>query len=122
MRTNPKPVEKTWTLADHLCKGCGGRVLACATGQGMTPGGNRLYRCAQCGDGGTEMGPGGGVCWCFFSHRGNHDTAYRCLPFSILEETPELREAFMACGCDPKSGEVGIVLEADFRRLRRVPR
>lgn len=112
---------KTWTVEDHLCNGCGGRILRCATGQGMSPGGNALWRCAQCDQRGSGLGAGGGICWCDFSHRGQNATAYRCLPFSVLEKQPELREAFGACGCDPKHGEVGVVLESDIRRLRPIP-
>lgn len=110
--------ERTWRVVDHLCKGCGGRILACASGQGMTPGGNRLYRCADCGAHGSDMGQGGGLCWCSFEHRNQRETAYMCRPFSVLEREPHLLEAFLACGCDPKRGEVGIMLESDMRRLR----
>jgi len=41
------------------------------------------------------------------------------MPFSILEEKPFLKEAFLACGCDPTRGEVGIMLEADLYRLTK---
>lgn len=57
------------------------------------------------------------LCWCGFSHRGNHNSmAYVCQPFSVLEELPELEQAFRACGCDPGMGEVGIMLERDLRQ------
>ena len=56
------------------------------------------------------------LCWCGFSHRGNHNsTAYVCQPFSVLKDRPELEQAFRACGCDPSRGEVGIMLERDLR-------
>lgn len=78
------------------------------------PGGNPLFKCADCGAGTSAMGPEA-LCWCGFSHRGQHHlTAYRCLPFSILDTRPELKTAFAACGCDPNRGEVGIVLESDY--------
>lgn len=32
--------EQHWVLADHLCSACGGRILKCVKGMGMTPGGN----------------------------------------------------------------------------------
>ena len=38
----------TWTLTDHLCRHCGGRILQSASGVGPTAGGNPLYRCADC--------------------------------------------------------------------------
>lgn len=107
--------EQTWRLTDHVCMGCGGRVLKCATGGGMSPGGNPLWRCADCGKSGSDMSAAC-VCWCGFAHRGQHDTAYRCLAFREAEGKPALLEALAACGCQPGRGEVGIVLEKDLRR------
>ncbi len=111
--------EMTWALTDHLCKGCGGRVLRCVSGGGMSPGGNPFWKCADCGKSAAAMGPEV-LCWCGFSHRHNHNaTAYVCQPFSVLKERPELLEAFQACGCDPKrGGEVGVMLERDFRAMK----
>lgn len=106
--------EIYWALEPHLCRGCGGRVLRCVKGQGMTPGGNPVYLCADCGKSTSGMGPDV-LCWCGFSHRGQHATAYRCLPFTAVAERPELERAFKACGFDPSRGEVGIVLESDYR-------
>ena len=108
--------QQLWALTDHLCRGCGGRVLECMQGQGMTPGGNPVWKCADCGKTTSAFGPEA-LCWCGFSHKLNHNaTAYVCRPFSILSERPELLAAFQACGCDPKrGGEVGIMLERDFR-------
>lgn len=106
----------TWYLEDHLCKSCGGRILRCASGGGPTPGGNPIYRCADCGRSSSGMGPEV-ICWCGFEMRGQHASAYRCVPFSAIKERPELADMLGACGCDPKRGtsEVGIVLERDFR-------
>lgn len=59
------------------------------------------------------------ICWCGFNHRNQNLPAYRCLPFSILKEKGFLRDAFMACGCDPERGEVGIVLDRDIYRLSK---
>lgn len=109
--------HETWTLEDHLCRGCGGRMLRRAGGPSvMTPGGNPIFRCADCGKKTSDMGPEA-LCWCGFSLRGQHATAYKCMPFSALKERPELAQMFAACGCDPKRGtaEVGIVLERDLR-------
>ena len=107
--------QRTWTITDHLCRDCGGRILKCATNSGPTGGGNPLFHCANCGaykSGMTESV----LCWCGFSHRLNHGTtAYLCLPFSIIETKPEIEPLFRACGCDPKRGEVGIVLESQYR-------
>ena len=41
--------KQTWAIEDHLCRSCGGRILRCVKGNGMTPGGNPLYKCADCG-------------------------------------------------------------------------
>lgn len=107
-------VKQTWVLEDHLCKACGGRILRCVTGGGITGGGNPIFKCADCGRSNSAMGPEV-LCWCGFSHRGNRDNAYTCQPFSVLKERPELLSAFRACGCDPDRGEVGIMLERDLR-------
>lgn len=113
--------KRTWAIEDHLCKSCGGRILRCASGGGPTGGGNPIYKCADCGASSSAMGPSV-LCWCGFSHRGNHNsTAYVCQPFSVLQEYPELSSAFAACGCDPKRGEVGIMLEKDFRGRHENP-
>lgn len=106
--------QKTWTLADHLCRDCGGRILQSATGAGMTPGGNPIYRCADCGVSCCGMTPNG-ICWCGYHPRQNHGSrVYQCLPFSILEERPGLRVAFAQCGHDPTRGEVGVVLSSSL--------
>lgn len=108
--------RQTWALTDHLCMACGGRILQCVTGNGITGGGNPIWRCADCGKACADIGPQC-LCWCGFSHRGQHHlTAYLCMPFSILEERPELLNAFLACGCDPKRGEVGIILLRDLNK------
>lgn len=113
-------MKKLWALEDHLCRKCGGRILRCVSGAGMTPGGNPVFRCADCGASTSGMGPEE-LCWCGFSHRMNLDNAYICLPFSILQDRPELASAFRACGCDPGRGEVGIMLARDLRETETKP-
>lgn len=113
-------VSKLWAIEDHLCASCGGRVLRCAQGGGITPGGNPIYKCADCGKGGASLGPGA-ICWCGFHHRSQAAGAYRCVPFSVLKEYPEevsqeLLRAFRACGCDEGRTEVGIMLAIDLCR------
>lgn len=103
-------VKQTWAIEDHLCKQCGGRILRCVTGNGMTGGGNPIYRCADCGASGAAMGPSH-LCWCGFAHKFSGRGRYKCLPFTILEEHPEYLRAFQATGFNPaRGGEVGIVL------------
>lgn len=111
--------KRTWALEDHLCKYCGGRVLRCVSGNGATPGGSPIYKCSLCGVVKSGIHPDV-ICWCGFSHRMNHNsTAYVCQSFDVIEDRPELEEAFRACGCNPNWGEVGILLESDFRRIRK---
>lgn len=106
--------KQTWIIEDHLCRTCGGRILRCVSGGGITGGGNPIFRCADCGTGTAAMGPEA-LCWCGFSHRSQTANAYRCVPYSILGDRPELLKAFRKCGCDPeRSGEVGIMLEGDL--------
>lgn len=103
--------DRTWTIVDHLCQRCGGRILKCATGTGMTPGGNPLWRCADCKEATTGMTPDK-ICWCGMKQKFQSFPAYRCLPYSILETEPGLLNNFLSCGCDPKTGgEVGIIIK-----------
>ena len=106
---------QTWALIDHLCRSCGGRILRCVTGCGVTPSGNPLFKCADCGKTQSAMGPAA-LCWCGLTHKHNHNVSpYVCQPFSVLETRPKLLKAFLACGCDPqRGGEVGIMLERDL--------
>lgn len=115
---NTPSTQQTWTLTNHVCRYCGGRVLQCATGYGPTPGGNPVFQCADCGVTACGTGPDL-LCWCGFAHRQQDAGAYRCLPFSVLIEHPELEPAFRACGCDPKRGQVGVVINADLNRIIR---
>lgn len=104
----------TWALEDHLCKKCGGRILRCVSGGGVTGGGNPIFRCADCDAGMSAMGPEA-LCWCGFTHRRQEENPYRCVPYSILKEYPKLIRAFRACGCDPeRGGDVGIMLTRDL--------
>jgi len=108
--------QETWALEPHLCRACGGRILRRVGGPSvMTPGGNPIFKCANCGTQKASMGPGD-LCWCGFAHRLNNTHPYRCLPFSVLNDAPELEHAFRACGCDPQRGEVGIVLTDSLKK------
>ena len=104
---------KLYRLEDHLCRHCGGRVLRCVSGSGVTPGGNPVFMCADCGKSSCGLGPGG-LCWCGFTHRHNHETPYMCLPF---EGNEKYRRQFQDCGCDPDNGkaQIGIVLIESLR-------
>lgn len=98
--------RETFTIEDHLCRECGGRILQIASGGTPSGGGNPYFRCADCGKGTCATGPSA-LCWCGFQFRGQTDRAYRCLPF---EGNEHLREEFAKCGCsmDGKA-EVGVI-------------
>lgn len=108
-------------LLDHLCRECGGRVVQ-VLNHGPTGGGNPIYICSLCERGSASMGPEV-ICWCGFHFRGQEafEGHYRCLPFSILKERPELLEAFRSCGCDPESGKstIGIVTVDAMKRAEK---
>jgi hypothetical protein len=40
------------------------------------------------------------------------------LSFKVLDDLPKLLAAFRNCGCDPERSEVGIVLDADYKKIR----
>jgi hypothetical protein len=98
--------KPTWTITDHMCRECGGRVLQQESGGRPSGGGNPLYRCADCGVGACGMGPSV-ICWCGFRHRGQTEQAYMCLPFKGNES---LLPAMARCGCVPGKHEIGVVL------------
>lgn len=109
--------QEKWAIEDHLCVSCGGRILRALHGV-VTGGGNPLFRCADCGKAAAAMSPAP-LCWCGFSYKGQHHLkVYRCVPFSILNQEPDLRQAFLACGSDPdrKTAEVGVISEDAHRR------
>ena len=110
-----KTSERKWVLEDHVCQDCGGRILRCVAGGGATGGGNPIYKCADCGKTASSSSPDA-LCWCGFHHKGQHLSTYRCLPFSILKEHPELEQSFAKCGCLPGRTEVGVILESELRK------
>lgn len=112
--------KQTWAIEDHLCRSCGGRILRCVKGNGMTPGGNPLYKCADCGKITSAMSPSC-LCWCGQSFRNNtHLSEYMCVAFSEIEKHPELKQAFLSCGWDPKRGEVGVIIKEKLRAVELV--
>ena len=113
-----KTNKRLWVIEDHLCRACGGRILRCVSGNGMTPGGSPVFKCADCGVSKADTGPEE-LCWCGMRHRNNNIRAYACVPFSILETAPEFRASFLSCGSDPERGEVGIMSKKDFMAYRK---
>ena len=65
--------RELWSLTDHVCRVCFGRVLASAT---KTDGAHR-YRCSNCGL--EEAGRKPGVlCACGLKLKNGHDAGIRC--------------------------------------------
>lgn len=92
-----------YSIEDHLCRECGGRILR-SLSSGITGGGNPVFRCADCGKSASGLGPGC-LCWCGFAHRHQESGYYMCLPFKGNER---FTENFRACGCEPGfKSEVG---------------
>ena len=79
----------TWSIEDHICRDCGGRILRSVTGAGMTPGGNSIYQCADCG---KKAHKANDVCWCGYMQRSNNMRPYRCFNFSIIDKFPKMKE------------------------------
>ena len=118
MKRNPSNKSFSWTLENHLCRFCGGRILKKASETGMTPGGNPIFMCSDCerltcGMSCEEL------CWCGFSQKAQNINPYLCLSFDLLESTPKLISAFKNCGCDPEraTSKVGIVLQTEYLRI-----
>lgn len=109
----------TWSLTDHMCRTCGGRVLQSASGVGATGGGNPLFRCADCGVCTSGMGPNC-LCYCGFEHRraSTQTNAYRCVRVDKGKEDKAMRAALLSCGfdCDRPRSEIG-VFNPDYYRL-----
>lgn len=105
--------KETFSVTNHLCRNCGGRVLR-LLGSYASGGGNPVFRCADCGKGGSGMSEEC-ICWCGFTYRGQTDKAYICLPFKGNEH---LRNEFAKTGCRMDSGkaEVGIILRKDSQK------
>lgn len=96
----------TFTIEDHLCRICNGRILCQAAGGRPSGGGNPLYRCADCGASTCSTGPMA-LCWCGYTNKGQSGNPFRCKPFSGNEH---LRNAFFLCGHNPDgNAEVGFV-------------
>jgi len=97
--------RQTFTITDHMCRECGGRVLQIASGGGPSGGGNPLYRCADCGNSSCGIGPKV-ICWCGFHYRGQTDTPYQCMKF---EGNESYHIEMAKCGCLPGKNEIGVI-------------
>lgn len=111
---------KRWVIEDHICRGCGGRILQCVAGAGPTGGGNPIFRCADCGQQTAATGPDA-LCWCGYEARHvNGPSPYACVNVAAAKDNPALKAAMARCGCFVDGhlrSEIGIVLLDDLRRV-----
>lgn len=111
------PETISYRAVPHVCRKCGGRVGRAVSGQGPSPGGNPLWRCFNCGEAQTGIEPHC-ICWCGLKFRGEVVSKYECVPTSLIQMDPRLRDLLSQCGVTEKSGqEVGVVLRDSFRAL-----
>lgn len=80
----------------------------------LTPGGNSIKRCADCGSSSADFMRQD--CWCAMAMRGSEPGAYQCVPLRNVE--PWVITAARRCGCDPEKSEVGIALTEDLVKLK----
>lgn len=52
-----------FVMTDHICRDCQGRIMIQTSAGGPTGGGNPIYRCSGCENGGAMIGPEV-LCWC----------------------------------------------------------
>lgn len=108
-----------WVLTDHACRNCGGRVMQSASNV-VTGGGNPLYQCADCEQGGAGTGPSV-ICWCGYNQRGNWgDYPYTCVHMDEAKKSRALYYALTANGFNPDSQKtrVGCVSVDSVRRYQ----
>lgn len=98
-------MKQTWSIENHICHICKGRILRCVTGAGMQPGGN-LFRCSCCG---KESYSCERLCYCGFRHPDNNRRTLICQPFSLVKKYPELEREFKMLDFDIDKGEIGFV-------------
>lgn len=99
---------KTYAITDHACRYCNGRVLRVLTGAGMTPGGNPMWECADCGK--KKAGFDASViCWCGATWRNGVDMGMRC--WRTDDPRSEVIQALRLCGVATESSVIGIVKE-----------
>lgn len=107
---------RIFTMTDHACRVCGGRVLQW-TNCGPTGGGNPMFMCADCEAASSGFGPGV-ICWCGFTYRGQMDEPYQCSRMDAGDDNPSIRQALAMNGCTSKSrGAIGVLCTATVKRL-----
>ncbi len=102
--------QPTYSLTDHACRICSGRILMQETLTGVTPGGNPVFRCADCGKESCGMTPEG-ICWCGFTQRRQAQSGdWLCMRTDKAVDQPWVRDAFAHCGVDVNSDvEIAVI-------------
>ena len=117
--------RQTWVFEPHRCMDCSGRIMRCVTGNGMSPGGNPMYKCADCGK--CRWALVCDICWCRLEFKNQVDCGYQCVEFKKIEDYPGLLNAFRSCGCEPpppwgtnaRAGDIGILTKESYRSNTR---
>jgi hypothetical protein len=82
----------SYSLTNHACSHCGGRLLSYAGGAGVSGRINYLCSCCEASDS-SMTSPN--ICYCGLSWRGSQQTPYRCVHKDEIGESPWLKDA---CG------------------------
>jgi DNA-directed RNA polymerase subunit RPC12/RpoP len=84
-----------WSITAHVCVNCMGRILErpLLAGEGIAPGRERVYRCADCGLERDGFSPAV-LCTCGLKLKGRHNLGLRCE--ANLERTPEFPAEIIA--------------------------
>ena len=104
-----------YSLEDHICKKCQCRIMKLEDPKSTK---KFKYICPNCGayshSTNTEK-----ICYCGSDEREHSDEEkffpYRCMPFSVLKEKPELKQAFTFGFF--KNKEIGIVQIDDYESI-----
>lgn len=93
--TNRETYPLQWTITQHCCRICFGRVLTRVTFEGR-----KVFKCAECE---TEVQADGvvGLCCCGMKLRGGKDAGVRCI--EQTNRTPMMPAMIVAAQVDAKT-------------------
>ena len=107
----------SYSLTNHACSNCGGRILSYAGGAGIS--GYTQYICSCCEATDSAM-THPNICYCGLKWRGSQQTPYRCVHKNEIADSPWLRDACAHSGWDVNSqqiiGMVSLEAERDSRK------
>ncbi|WP_373541147.1 hypothetical protein [Chamaesiphon sp.] len=108
----------SYSLTNHACSHCGGRILARSGGAGISGYINYLCSCCEASGSGMINPP---ICYCNMKWRGSDVSNYRCVHKEELITSPWLKDACAHSGYDFDSQQmVGMVcLEAEKTARKR---